>query len=89
MNVSLKLDGFSLEESLAITERVQKEVAINRALNDLQSDNARRAYEEHVIKDAKAIVGGKLSWKPTVEHLRVLLDRLAVYEGHDISEQPF
>ena len=52
------------------------------ALEDLEdqssaaSDAAREAYERGMVEQARAIVAGKIEEPPTLEHMRVLLDRL-------------
>ena len=42
------------------------------------SGQAQDEYEEDVIFEARAIVGGVLNIAPTVEHLRVLLERCVI-----------
>ncbi len=42
------------------------------------SGQAQDEYEEDVIFEARAIVGGVLNVAPTVEHLRILLERCAL-----------
>ncbi len=55
------------------------EAAMNPALEGQSSaagGQAQAAYEEDLFHEARAIVGGVSQATPTVDHLRVLIDRL-------------
>ena len=53
------------------------------------SGQAQDEYEEDLFFEARAIVGGVSHARPTVEHLRVLLERCATSPLIDTKTAPF
>ena len=53
------------------------------------SGQAQDEYEEDLFFEARAIVGGVSHAPPTVEHLRVLLERCATSPLVDVKTAPF